>query len=67
MTHTIPLPPLPDLTALTHTAHPALAAITPRLLAPRQGVAHYEDSPYITAAHDPEPDEDDGPWCRRQP
>ena len=66
MTHTTPLPPLPDIPALTTTRHPVLARIAADLTnRPARRCAHYEDSPYIAAAHapDPEPDEDDGPWC----
>lgn len=60
----LPLPPLPTLDALAHTTNPVLAELTPQLLAPRTGVALYDDSPYIAPAADPEPDEDDnGPWC----
>lgn len=63
MTTRLPLPPLPDLTPLA--AHPAFAAATARLHNRRNTGRMYEDSPYIAAAHDPEPDEkDDGPWCR---
>lgn len=42
-----PLPPLPDLKALAATAHPVLADLAIQLAHPRDGIAFYDDSPYV--------------------